>query len=72
MKRLLAKLLGGRPMVREGCAFIDSVAHREVHYWHDTLGHRWMADGQWSLFRVEVSLTPRSGGRQQWVIDRRC
>lgn len=54
--RWLWKLTGGRPMVREGCAFIDCVTHKEVFYWRDRLGNRWMAFGAWDLFRVERKL----------------
>lgn len=46
------KLTGGRPMTREGFAFIDKVSGESVHYWRDKFGRRWMANGPWSSFRV--------------------
>jgi hypothetical protein len=50
--RWLIKLLGGRPMVREGYAFLDVVSQQPVYYWRDLLGRRWMATSAWSTFRV--------------------
>lgn len=58
--RLLALLTGGRPMVYEGCAFVDVVVHREVNYYRDRLGRRWMAFSAWSLFRVP---SPEGGSK---------
>lgn len=40
-------------MKREGCAFIDIVSGKEVNYYTDTLGRKWLANSAWSLFRVE-------------------
>lgn len=37
-----------------GFAFTDCVSGRCVFYWRDTLGRKWMAEGAWSLFRVEA------------------
>ena len=49
----LMKLAGGRPMKREGTAFVDCVSGKSVVYYRDWFGRRWMADnGAWSLFRV--------------------
>jgi hypothetical protein len=53
VKALLKKLLDGRPMRRTGYAFTDRVSGRAVYDFVDTLGRKWMAEGPWSLFRVE-------------------
>jgi hypothetical protein len=50
---ILRRLLGGRPMKLEGCAFIDQVSGEEVNHYTDTLGRKWLANHSWSLFRVE-------------------
>lgn len=47
-------LTGGRPMQWLGFAFTDIVSGKAVHYWRDSFGRKWMANGSWSLFRVEV------------------
>lgn len=52
MTHLLAVLLGGRPMTREGFAFVDEVSHETVHYYRDRFGRQWLATGRWSWFRV--------------------
>lgn len=52
IKQIACKITSGRPMIKEGYAFTDSVAGRPVYYWRDRLGRRWMANGAWSLFRV--------------------
>lgn len=49
------KILGGRPMKREGIAFIDSVSRESVCYYRDTNGKLWLATGPWALFRVEAN-----------------
>ena len=53
MIETIKKLLGGRPMKYEGCAFIDCVSGEEVNYYTDTLGRKWLANHAWSLFRVK-------------------
>jgi hypothetical protein len=49
---LIKRLLGGRPMKHEGCAFVDVVVGKEVNRYTDTLGRKWLAFNRWSLFRV--------------------
>lgn len=51
----IGKLLGGRPMRYEGCAFVDRVSGKEVNRYTDTLGRKWLAENRWALFRVERS-----------------
>lgn len=46
------KATGGRPMVREECAFVDAVVGREVWYYRDRMGRRWLAFAGLSTFRV--------------------
>lgn len=41
-------------MRRLGHALTDRVTGNSVYYWQDKLGRYWMAEGPWSLFRVEV------------------
>ena len=53
MIRFLLRLLGGRPMIDQGFAFTDVVSGQAVRYYIDRLGRHWMANGSWSLFRVE-------------------
>lgn len=48
----LKKLLGGRPMRRESCLFVDQCNGGEVNLYTDTLGRKWMAQSPWALFRV--------------------
>lgn len=51
----LMKVTGGRPMKREGLAFVDRVSGKSVEYRRDWFGRLWLADGgAWSLFRVEA------------------
>lgn len=59
---IFANLFGGRPMKREGLAFVDKVSGASVNYYTDRLGRRWMAENAWSLFRVPVA--PSSKGAQ--------
>jgi hypothetical protein len=47
-------VLSGRPMTKEGYAFCDSVSGASVYFFRDLRGRRWMAENQWSLFRVEA------------------
>lgn len=51
----LIRLTGGRPMLYRTLAFIDRVSGKSVYRWTDRLGREWLAEGPWSLFRVEVS-----------------
>lgn len=44
--------LGGRPMELKGCAFIDCVSGKEVNYYIDSFGRKWLAESKWSFFRV--------------------
>ena len=55
MGRWLARLTGGRPMIRNEYAFTDTVSGEGVWRWTDRLGRRWLATGAWSLFRLETS-----------------
>jgi len=48
----IRRILGGRPMKHEGCAFVDQVSGKEVNRYTDTLGRKWLANTRWSLFRV--------------------
>lgn len=48
----LMRLTGGRPMTRQGFAFVDRVSGARVYYYTDALGRPWMAAGPWSRFRV--------------------
>lgn len=52
MRWVSQHLLGGRPMKRISYAFADIVSGEAVYYFEDTLGRRWMANNNWSLFRV--------------------
>lgn len=48
-------ITGGRPMRLEGHAFTDIVSGRSVFYFRDRLkGQRYLAEGCWDHFRVEV------------------
>lgn len=49
---LLKQLLGGRPMIYQGCAFVDCISGNEVNRFTDTLGRKWLAESKWSFFRV--------------------
>lgn len=53
LRRMMIRLLGGRPMTFERPAFTDRVTGQPVAYWTDKLGRRWMATGRWGWFRVE-------------------
>lgn len=54
MSDWLFRLTGGRPMkLIEHCVFIDRVTGCSVSLWRDRLGRSWLAENQWSLFRVE-------------------
>lgn len=53
MSKWIARLTGGRPMIHAGFAFTDAVSGRSVSYYVDRLGRPWLAEGPWSLFRVE-------------------
>lgn len=57
LSALLCGLLGGRPMKFDGYAFRDIVDGQQVYYYRDGYGRRWMANGQWSLFRVVAKET---------------
>lgn len=50
--KLLYKLTGGRPMVRERFAFTDIVSGDKIYHFTDRLGRRWIATSPWALFRV--------------------
>jgi hypothetical protein len=54
MTQFIKRLLNGYPMKYEGCAFVDQVSGKEVNYYIDTLGRKWMANYPWSLFRVRI------------------
>jgi hypothetical protein len=54
MRQWFFKLTGGRPMIRIDCAFIDVVSGQEVNHYKDRLGRFWLAESEWSLFRVEA------------------
>lgn len=58
MRKLLTKLTGGRPMTNLGYSFTDGVSGRPVYRWRDRLGRVWLANGAWSLFRIEREETP--------------
>ncbi len=60
MPRLFKLLTGGRPMMRNGLAFRDTVTGVFVYFWVDTLGRRWIAEGPWDLQRVRVGPASRS------------
>jgi len=50
------KLTDGRPMKREGLAFVDQVSGKSVEYRIDKFGRRFMTDGgAWGLFRVPIA-----------------
>lgn len=52
---LLWNMTGGRPMKREGLAFVDQVSGKSVEYRIDKFGRRFMTDGgAWGLFRVPL------------------
>lgn len=53
-RTILFSVTGGRPMKREGPAFYDFIGHLGVSYYRDKLGRRWLAEGPWSKFRVEI------------------
>lgn len=53
-QRWIARLTGGRPMKREGFAFVDLISGKSVCYYSDAFGRRWLAKGPWSLFRVQT------------------
>lgn len=54
IKELFYKLTGGRPMKDVGHGFTDVVSGKEVRYYVDKFGRKWMADsGPWSQFRIE-------------------
>jgi hypothetical protein len=56
MKRLLIKLLGGRPMhLLRAHYFTDEVSGETVGLYRDQLGRRWMATNRWGWFRVETN-----------------
>lgn len=42
-----------------GPMFTDHVSGKAVNLYEDTQGRHWMAEGPWSLFRVEVHDRPR-------------
>jgi hypothetical protein len=50
-----ARFTGGRPMKWEGFAFTDVVVNRDVHYYRDLFGRKWMCFGGCSLFRVRAT-----------------
>jgi hypothetical protein len=52
IKRLIATILGGRPMYFDGQAFTDTVSGFSVNYFTDRFGRRWLANHRWSIFRV--------------------
>ena len=51
----IRRILGGRPMRRDGFAFTDVVSGKSVCYYLDTLGRRWLSTSPWARFRVEAS-----------------
>lgn len=53
MKWLL-QLTGGRPMRKEGLAFVDQVTGESVYYFRDLLGRKWLSTGAWSMFRIQT------------------
>lgn len=55
---LFFRITGGRPMTREGLAFVDTVSGKSVEYRRDKFGRLWLADGgAWSWFRVPLTTT---------------
>lgn len=57
MRRLLQRLLGGRPMTPApgiAMSFYDHIAGKMVYYYIDGNGRYWMAHSRWSWFRVPV------------------
>ncbi len=48
----LWRLTGGRPMKHEGTAFFDRIGQRNVHFFIDKFGRRWLAEHRWAQFRV--------------------
>lgn len=58
---ILAKLFGGRPMKREGLAFVDKVSGASVNFYTDRLGRRWIAENAWSLLRVPAAKAGKGG-----------
>ena len=53
------KLTGGRPMKREGMAFVDRVSVETVNHYCDKFGRRWLAINAWSMFRVAAPITQK-------------
>ena len=54
--KFLKYLTGGRPMMQEDSVFSfrDVVSGEMVHHFTDKFGRRWMAEHEWSWFRVEM------------------
>lgn len=52
IKRVIAQILGGRPMYFDRHAFFDHIGCEDVNVFTDRLGRRWLANHRWSLFRV--------------------
>lgn len=52
MKKLIALLTGGRPMVRGEYRFTDILTGKPVYYFTDYFGRVWLATHKWASFRV--------------------
>jgi len=56
MKRLFYLITGGRPMKQtDSNSFRDTVSGKQVNYYKDHLGKKWMANTKWSLFRISAN-----------------
>ena len=53
--RLFYTITGGRPMTRLEGAFTDRVSGEPVSYYRDAFGRRWLANDDYSFFRVLAS-----------------
>lgn len=45
------KITGGRPMIFEGLSIRHPVTGKEINYYKDRLGRRWLASSPWSINR---------------------
>lgn len=53
---LIYFLTGGRPMMKlNRIGFMDVVNGRMVNYYIDKWGRKWMAQSEWSFFRVRLT-----------------
>ncbi len=52
MRKIIAHITGGRPMVKGEYRFTDIISGEPVYYFTDYFGREWLARHKWSLFRV--------------------